>query len=207
MDLITAAIELLSQLLQSQGAFVFFAFMMLLFEGVAIWALWVSHANKTIALKRKELGMNEVDQAIMTTFKILNSHFLTLAKEKFGDDYFNKKETAIYRYLLTLALDDLKPIYRARIRRNHFNEKGASEWSRYVHDCIEEDINSISMYLDTHYHPQARIPRPELYEWNQSKLENIRHEMEHLFNELLFIAEKNKLKRFFGFKLEMGGTA
>ncbi len=107
---------------------------------------------------------------------------MTLAKNKLGeDDYFNRKETAIYRYLITLALDDLKPTYRGRIRRNHFDEKTPGEWSKYVHDCIEDDIKKISEYLDEHYHPQSNIPRPDLYEWNQSKINDVKIEMEDLF--------------------------
>lgn len=198
-------IGFLTAVLQSETAFVFFSFFMLITEGIVIWALVVVLMNKLIELRRKELGMNEVDQAIMNIFKMMNSHFLTKAREIFGDDYFNRKETALYRYLLTIALDERKPTYRERIRRNHFNEKSASEWSKYVSDCISEDINSVTNYLDSHYHPQARIPRPDLYEWNKQIIDNAKQEISHLFERLLTIAEDNKLKKFFGIKLSLGG--
>lgn len=207
MDLAAAILNFLSTVVISQGSFIAFSFLVIITESLALWALWVSHMNKSIMNRRKELGMNEVDQAIQSVRKIMISHYLTLSKEKLGPDYFNRKETAIYRYLIVNALDELKPIYRIRIRRNHFNEKSPAEWTKYVHDAMEDDIKTVSNFLDLHYHPQARISRPEIFEHNKSIIEDIRSEIEDLFCQLLSIANQNKLWRFFGCVIEIGAES
>jgi hypothetical protein len=129
-----------------------------------------------------------------------------MAKEKFGDDYFNKKETALYRYLLKFALEELVPHYRVRIRRNHFNEKSSSEWSAYVKSCITDDMHTITKYLDVHHHPQARITRPEIYSSNTNKFPEMIQILEHLYDNLLHIAENNKLKKILGHAIDIGGS-
>lgn len=205
MELLKAAIEFLTVVIQNPKISMTIWWIILTIQTIYLYGSTVINKNRGIILRRKELGMNETDQAVLSIHKILFDHYRKLAEITFGEDYFNKKEVAIYRYLLTMSLEDRKPVYRARIRRNHFDEKSASEWQRYVHDCIEEDINSVSNFLDTHYHPQATITRPQLLKWNEEKLGEIRKELEHLFSQLLCISENNKMKKFFFVKLELGG--
>lgn len=205
MEVLTAILNFLTAALTSPDTFVVFSTFANGIMLIAVYALWVSHMNKAIMLKRKELGMNEVDQAIQAVREKMISHYYKIARERLGEDFFNRKETAIYKYLVAEALGERKPVYRSRIRRNHFNEKSSGEWTRYVHDCMDDDIRTITEFLDVHYHPQAKIPRsPDLYEWNQEIMSDIRHIIEDLFAQLLHIAENNKLRKFFGYKLEIG---
>lgn len=197
-SLLTAAFGFLEQVLQSKGAFVAFAFLVIIAEANGIYYFMVFNKNKMVVQKRKELGMEEVHKTIQSTFKIMFSHYLTLAKERLGEGYFNENETLLYRYLLMATFDDQRPAYRARIIRNHFNEKGSDEWSTYVHGCIKEDEETRSIFLDLHYPPKATILRQDVYDWNQSKMPEVHREFEALFSRLLLISQKNKLRKFFG---------
>lgn len=202
-----AGFEFLGELLKTQGAFVTVIFLIVMGQSFVLWAVFVSHTNKSIALKRKEISMNEVDQCILTIYNRMMDHYGVLAADVLGGDYFNTQEYALYRYQAMQALDEKKPVYRTRVRKNGYDKKTPEQWRRYVQGCIEEDTEALSLYLDTHYHPTAIIKRPALHLHNMTIVPAICKDLENLFAELLEISNNNKYKKFFGFPLEIGKVA
>ena len=145
--------------------------------------------------------MQEVDQFGKILHRYLISHYLTLAKEYLGTDYFNHIESFVYTYLVKEPLKAIKSTFRRRVRKNGFEKKKPKEWMNYVEDCIHEDRAEFTKELDNAYYRESIIPRVDLFKHNQKINNYVDNEYKELFEKLLEIANKNKYRKFFKWEL------
>ncbi len=82
MDLITAALEFFTAVITSQTAFVIFSFLVIGTESIIIYAMSTAMSNKAILQRRKELGMNEVDQCICAIKKNIDQPLFDPCKKQ-----------------------------------------------------------------------------------------------------------------------------
>ena len=168
---------------------------------ITIYGLTTTIINERIYYRKTEKSMQEVDQFEMLVHKYLISHYLTLAKDYLGEDYFNHIESYLYLYLVNEPLQEIKNEFRRRVRKNGFENKSTKEWMNYVDDCITEDSALFTMCLNRVYFRNSILPRIKLYDHNQKIVDNVNREYKELFEKLLEIANTNKYRKFFRWEL------
>ena len=168
---------------------------------IALYGLIVLIVNERIYYKKTEKSMQEVDSFGKIIHRYLVSHYLTLAKEYFGDDYFNHIESFVYTYSVKEPLKSIKREFRRRIRKNGFEKKDPKDWMKYVEDCIQEDHAEFTKGLDNAYYVDSIIPRPKLFEHNKKIADYVDKEYKELFEKLLEIANSNRYRKFFKWEI------
>lgn len=166
-----------------------------------MYGLIVTLVNERIYYRKTEKSMQEVDQFEMLLHKYLTSHYLTLAKDYLGKDYYNHIESYLYLFLVEKPLEEIKNEFRRRVRKNGFEKKSTKDWMHYVDDCIEEDHAKFTMGLNKVYFRNSILPIVKLYDHNQSIKDTVNKEYKELFEKLLEIANTNKYRKFFKWEI------
>lgn len=173
-----------------------------IFSIVALYGLLVTIINERIYYRKTEKSMQEVDQFGTILHRYLISHYLTLAKDYLGDDYFNHIESFVYTYLLKEPMKVIASEFRRRIRKNGFEKKSPKEWMDYVERCVAADHAVFTKELDEAYYRDSIIPRPDLFEHNKNITEYVDREYKELFEKLMEIAQNNKYRKFFKWEIK-----
>lgn len=168
---------------------------------LVIYGLIVTVINERIYYRKTEKSMQEVDRFKNILHGFLISHYLALAKDYLGPDYFNHIEAFVYTYLVREPLRTISGEFRRRIRKNGFEKKSTNEWIDYINNCIAEDNAEFTKGLNNAYYRESIIPRVDLYKHNQKVTDHINKEYRELFEKMLEIAKNNKYKKFFKWEL------
>lgn len=194
-------VEILGNLITSNEVVLTVSVFTNLFAIIALYGLITTLKNELTYYRKTEKSMQEVDQFMIILKNYLSSHYLTIAKDYLGEDYFNHIESHLYNFLIERPLDSIIGEFRRRVRKNGFEKKKPQEWQKYIENCIEEDNAQFRMGLDRVYFKDSILPRVKLLAHNKKITENVNREYKELYDKLLEIANQNPYRKFFKWEL------
>ncbi|MCK5613990.1 hypothetical protein KAR91_69650 [Candidatus Pacearchaeota archaeon] len=195
--------ELLHHLFTSGESLIAVSVFAILFCVNGMYAMGVIIINEKIHHIRTEKSMQEVEQFGVILRKMLESHYLKLAKKYLGDDYYNHMENYLYTFLIRVPLEHVHTEFRRRIRENGFELKTDLQYLEYVEDCKKEDNSIFTGRLNEVYYRNSEVPRTELYDHNQELLKELNVMYDSLFKDILQIANDHKYRKFYKMKLKL----